>query len=404
MTKSVLKHKVTFDEFCTKHTKVLCKLLRKDHEIYKNWLDFMVNEYTGLARDEQYFERIENSTIIALLTESIDCLDGVSILHRQGAVNPAYPLIRKLMELNFQIKFLLQSDTPNRALAFEAYYVSRKTKGEDNTQNIYLQFAKYSEYKKEADKIFEENYKGNYPEWYGVYDKVEKQSCSQRQQKSFINSIKKLCKEIGDNEIYNKIYNLISKNITMTILNQRFYAEQDKDNENNHSVCTLFTHGDKNFLFTGDLDKEGEESLVSLNNLPKCELYKAGHHGSKTSSNEVLLEKIQPNICCVCCCAGNVEYTQNLNNTFPTQDFINRISKYTDRVYVTTLGPIVYTGEKNKDGSDKYQKDGHRSLNGNIVVTSTSSTTEVNCSNNNIKLKDTDWFKKYRKCPTKWVA
>ena len=213
MTKSVLKHKVTFDEFCTKHTKVLCKLLRKDHEIYKNWLDFMVNEYTGLARDEQYFERIENSTIIALLTESIDCLDGVSILHRQGAVNPAYPLIRKLMELNFQIKFLLQSDTPNRALAFEAYYVSRKTKGEDNTQNIYLQFAKYSEYKKEADKIFEENYTGNYPEWYGVYDKVEKQSCSQRQQKSFINSIKKLCKEIGDNEIYNKTYNLISKNI-----------------------------------------------------------------------------------------------------------------------------------------------------------------------------------------------
>ena len=196
----------------------------------------------------------------------------------------------------------------------------------------------------------------------------------------------------------------LSKDITMTILNQRFYAEQDKDNENNHSVCTLFTHGDKNFLFTGDLDKEGEESLVSLNNLPKCELYKAGHHGSKTSSNEVLLEKIQPNICCVCCCAGNVEYTQNLNNTFPTQDFINRISKYTDRVYVTTLGPIVATGEKNKDGSDKYKNDGHRSLNGNIVVTSTSSTTEVNCSNNNIKLKDTDWFKKYRKCPTEWVA
>ena len=196
----------------------------------------------------------------------------------------------------------------------------------------------------------------------------------------------------------------LSKDITMTILNQRFYAEQDKDNENNHSVCTLFTHGDKNFLFTGDLDKEGEESLVSLNNLPKCELYKAGHHGSKTSSNEVLLEKIQPNICCVCCCAGNVEYTQNLNNTFPTQDFINRISKYTDRVYVTTLGPIVATGEKNKDGSDKYKNDGHRSLNGNIVVTSTASTTEVNCSNNNIKLKDTDWFKKYRKCPTEWVA
>lgn len=196
----------------------------------------------------------------------------------------------------------------------------------------------------------------------------------------------------------------LSKDITMTILKQKYYEIQDKTNENNHSVCTLFTHGDKNFLFTGDLDLEGEESLVELNNLPKCELYKAGHHGSKTSSNEVLLEKIQPNICCICCCAGNVEYTQNMNNTFPTQDFINRISKYTDSVYVTTLGKIKDTGEKNKDGSTKYKNDGYTSLNGNIVVTSTSSTTEVNCSKNNIKLKDTDWFKKYRKCPTAWVA
>ncbi len=196
----------------------------------------------------------------------------------------------------------------------------------------------------------------------------------------------------------------LSKDIKMTILKQKYYEIQDKTNENNHSVCTLFTHGDKNFLFTGDLDLEGEESLVELNNLPKCELYKAGHHGSKTSSNEVLLEKIQPNICCVCCCAGNVEYTQNMNNTFPTQNFINRISKYTDRVYVTTLGKIKDTGEKNKDGSTKFKNDGYISLNGNIVVTSTSSTTEVNCSKNNIKLKDTDWFKKYRKCPTAWVA
>lgn len=189
----------------------------------------------------------------------------------------------------------------------------------------------------------------------------------------------------------------LTNNITMKILNQKFYAEQDADNENNHSVCTLFTHGDKNFLFTGDLDKEGEESLVSLNSLPKCELYKAGHHGSKTSSNNVLLEVIQPNICCVCCCAGNVEYTQNLNNTFPTQDFVDRISKYTDKVYVTTLGPIKWNDEKSK-----YENNGFKSMNGNIVVTSTSSETKVDCSNNNTLLKDTEWFKKYRTCPSYW--
>ena len=199
-------------------------------------------------------------------------------------------------------------------------------------------------------------------------------------------------KENGATDVYT-----LSNGITMTVLNQRYYAEQDADNENNHSVCTLFTHGNKNFLFTGDLDKEGEESLVQLNTLPECVLYKAGHHGSKTSSNEVLLEKIKPQICCVCCCCGNVEYTQNLDNTFPTQDFIDRISVYTDKVYVTTLGPIKYDESK-----QKYVNNGHTSMNGNIVVLSSSSKTTVNCSNNNTLLKDTDWFKKYRQCPNSW--
>ena len=117
------------------------------------------------------------------------------------------------MELNFQIKFILQSDTKNRALAFEAYYVSRKTRGKDDKLNIYLKYNKYKEYKKEADKVYSDNYKGNYLEWYGVYDIVEKKNCSESKRKNFINSIKRLCEKIGDNDVYNKIYNLISKNV-----------------------------------------------------------------------------------------------------------------------------------------------------------------------------------------------
>ena len=194
-----------------------------------------------------------------------------------------------------------------------------------------------------------------------------------------------------------KVYDLGS-DISFTILNQRYYSEV-ASSENDHSVCTLFTHGERNFLFTGDLEEDGEESLVALNDLPHCELYKAGHHGSKTSSSNVLLNKITPEICCVCCCAGNVEYTQNMANTFPTQEFVDRISVHTEKVYVTTLGPIKYDSEK-----EKYVNNGHTSMNGNIVVTSSTSAVEVNCSNNNILLKDTDWFKENRTCPSAWVG
>ncbi len=200
----------------------------------------------------------------------------------------------------------------------------------------------------------------------------------------------------------------ISKNVTFKILNQKFYTEE-AETENDYSVCTLFSDGNNNFLFTGDLEEEGEESLVELNDLPHCALYKAGHHGSKTSSHNVLLNKITPEIVCVCCCAGNYEYTvnsgsaenANLNN-FPTQDFINRIAPHTDKVYVTTLGIPSYNPELTTPV--KYRNDGFTSMNGNIVVKSSRGEITVECSNNNTLLKDTDWFKENRTTPTAWAT
>ena len=128
-------------------------------------------------------------------------------------------------------------------------------------------------------------------------------------------------------------------------------------------------------------------------------------------NNNVLLAEIKPEIVCVCCCAGNVEYlktgTQDLNNSFPTQDFINRIAPYTDKVYVTTLGYIEYSEEKGKYVNSKMELNGETvdkfsSMNGNIVVTSNKKGISVNCSNNNTILKDTDWFKNNRTMPDAW--
>lgn len=200
----------------------------------------------------------------------------------------------------------------------------------------------------------------------------------------------------------------ISKNVSFKILNHKFYTEE-AETENDYSVCTLFTDGNSNFLFTGDLEEEGEESLAELNELPHCVLYKAGHHGSKTSSHDVLLNEITPEIVCVCCCAGNYEYTVNSSsatsanlNNFPTQDFINRIAKHTSKVYVTTLGIPSY--DESLTTEVKYRNDGFSSMNGNIVVTSSKGNVTVECSNNNTLLKDTDWFKENRTLPSQWQA
>ena len=57
----------------------------------------------------------------------------------------------------------------------------------------------------------------------------------------------------------------LSDTVSMKILYNYFY-ENDASKENNYSVCLLFTHGDRNFLFTGDLESKGEEYLVEYNN------------------------------------------------------------------------------------------------------------------------------------------
>ena len=178
----------------------------------------------------------------------------------------------------------------------------------------------------------------------------------------------------------------LSEGVTMTILDQKFYRETT-DDENDYSVCALFTQGNNNYLFTGDLEKKGEASLVELNDLPECELFKGGHHGSYTANTDTLLSVIKPKTVCICCCAGSDEYTKTPENMFPAQDAVNRIAKYTDQVFVTT---VVSDDEK-----------GYKSLNGNINFhCDKGKEYTVTGSNNSVILKDTDWFKANRTWPT----
>lgn len=205
-----------------------------------------------------------------------------------------------------------------------------------------------------------------------------------------------------------KVYDLTGDgNITMEVLNQRYYSENSSD-ENNYSVCVMINQKideqtTNHYLLTGDLEASGETSLVNLNpDLPEVVLFKGGHHGSYTASNEVLLQKIKPQYVCICCCAGNVEYLkqapQNLDHSFPAQEMIDRVAKYTDKVYVTTLGFIRWDESKGK-----YFNDGYESMNGNITLSCINGEISLNCSNNNLKLKDTDWFKNNRTCPKEWL-
>lgn len=177
----------------------------------------------------------------------------------------------------------------------------------------------------------------------------------------------------------------LGEGITMNFLYQEYY-EQKTGDENDYSVCMLLSQGDNHYLFTGDLEAKGEKSLLANNDLPKCKLFKAGHHGSPTSSTAELLAVIQPEIVCVCCCCGSSEYTSNVANMFPSQAFVDRVAPYTNRVYVTT----VVSGS------------GYTSMNGNVVVYTEQGEVKVRCSNNDTLFMDTEWFKNNRTLPDAW--
>ncbi len=182
-----------------------------------------------------------------------------------------------------------------------------------------------------------------------------------------------------------------SGSLTLNVL-YNYYYENDTSDENDYSVCVLLSYQPEggtasHYLFTGDLEGDGEEHLVEDNELPQVELFKGGHHGSKTSSTDKLLDIIKPKQVVVCCCSGSTEYTTNNDNTFPTQAFIDRISKHTDAVYCTSLA----------DDSEE----GFTSMNGNICLYMSGNELKLWCSSNNSKLKDTDWFKANR---TGWAS
>ena len=190
-----------------------------------------------------------------------------------------------------------------------------------------------------------------------------------------------------------RIYDL-GEDIKLEILYNHFYDNYTR-NENNYSVCVRIVQNENQYLFTGDLEQDGEDKLVDYyetnsGGLGRCILLKGGHHGSNTSGGEKLMAATNPEYVCICSCAGSAEYRAAPQNVFPSQGFVDRAAPYTDKVYVTTL-------------VTDYANNEYMALNGNIVFLVSDGKISIICSNNDVKLKDTEWFMNNRRMPDAWL-
>ena len=107
----------------------------------------------------------------------------------------------------------------------------------------------------------------------------------------------------------------------------------EKSNEN--SLCVLFETENCAILITGDRGSFGEQMLLRNADLPDVDILIAGHHGSKNSTSEALLQTVRPEI--VCISAGR-------DNPYghPAPELLNRLEDFGCQIYRTDLqGDII---------------------------------------------------------------
>lgn len=90
---------------------------------------------------------------------------------------------------------------------------------------------------------------------------------------------------------------------------------------NEMSVVTRLDYGESSFLFTGDIEKYSEKSIVASNINIDVDVLDVPHHGSKGSSSNEFLSKITPKFA-VISCGENNDYGH------PHKEAVERIGEY----------------------------------------------------------------------------
>lgn len=112
------------------------------------------------------------------------------------------------------------------------------------------------------------------------------------------------------------------------------HALPTASNINNASVVLKAEYNKVSFMLTGDAEKEVENMMVNSGFNLSSTIYKAGHHGSNTSSTQAFINKVKPQ-------ASILSYGKGNQYGHPHDEIVKRLQAAGSKLYSTENGDIT---------------------------------------------------------------
>lgn len=106
--------------------------------------------------------------------------------------------------------------------------------------------------------------------------------------------------------------------------NKDFNSKDD----NNNSLVFKLTYKNNSMLFTGDIENNAEKFILENNLNLSADILKIAHHGSKTSTSEDFVKKVNPSIALISCKENNIY-------NHPDEQTINTLKNNNISIYGT---------------------------------------------------------------------
>lgn len=116
------------------------------------------------------------------------------------------------------------------------------------------------------------------------------------------------------------------------------FAPISYNSGNESSMAVLFQTENCAILITGDMGESGERLLMKYHELPKVDALVVGHHGSKTSTSELLLDTVRPDY-------AFISVSENNRYGHPATTVLERLLEFGCMIFRTDQqGTLIYRG------------------------------------------------------------